>query len=161
MNRKANTLIIAALALFAASPVFAGHDRCYSHRDHHGHGRIHQRLDRQHSRIEQGIGSGELTRWETRKLMKQQRRIRHLAREFRADGHLSHKERDVLGHKLDKASDRIWRFKHNDEYRYSHRHEDRTYQRQERVSRSEEQAQSRDENKRLAAVRMLNSDPMH
>lgn len=109
MNRFAKNLFVAALCLCAAAPAFAGHR----------HERLHDRLDRQHIRIERGIESGELTRREARKLMKQQRRIHRLAREFYADDHLGKRERRILTQKLDRASDRIHALKHNDEYRHA------------------------------------------
>jgi hypothetical protein len=128
MNRKAQTLMIAALALFAAAPVFAGHghgddDRHPRHAQrHHGDGyrvaEVRNRLGFQRTRIERGIDNGSLTHKEERKLRKQQHEIRHLARDFREDGYLSRKEHRILTGKLDKASDRIWRLKHNDADRY-------------------------------------------
>lgn len=109
MNRFAKNLFVATFCLCAAAPAFAGHR----------HDRLLDRLDRQQIRIERGIESGQLTRWEARKLMKQQRRIHRLARDFYADDHLGKRERRVLNKKLDRASDRIRALKHNDEYRYS------------------------------------------
>ncbi len=132
MNRKANTLMIAALTLFAASPAFAGH----RHGHHHGHAhddgyrveKVQKRLKRQRVRIEHGIDNGSLTYKEERKLLKQQRRIRRLTREFRDDGYLTRKEQRILIGKLDRTSDRIRRFKYNEANRYcrldnrDHRH---------------------------------------
>ena len=120
MNHFAKNLFVATLCLYAAAPAFAGHR----------HERLFDRLDRQQIRIERGIESGKLTRWEARKLMKQQRRIHRLAREFYADDHLGKRERRILNKKLDRASDRIHALKHNDEYRYArygdgHLHRDR------------------------------------
>ena len=45
---------------------------------------IYQDLERQERRIQYGICSGELNRWEARQLPEQQHRIRHLAREAEA-----------------------------------------------------------------------------
>jgi hypothetical protein len=109
MNRTAKNLFIATLCLFTAAPAFAGHR----------HDRLLDRLDRQQNRIERGIDSGELTRREARTLKKQQRRIHRLAREFYADDHLCKRERRILHKKLNRASDRIYALKHNDEYRYA------------------------------------------
>jgi hypothetical protein len=112
MKTSSKTLVIAGLlGLFASLPVFAA----YAH-THNGKS-IHQRLERQQQRIEQGIASGELTRKESKVLQRQQRKVRSLTREFRDDGRLSKKERRVLTRKLDKLSDKIWRLKHNDVYR--------------------------------------------
>lgn len=117
MNRFAKNLFVASACLFVAAPAFAGH----------GHERLLDRLDRQQIRIERGIESGKLTRWEARSLKKQQRRIHRLTHEFYADDHLGKRERRILKKKLNRASDRIHALKHNDEYRYAnygygHRH---------------------------------------
>ena len=89
------------------------------YRDHGYHdNRFEQRLDRQHLRIKQGVRSGELTRKEAKRLRKQHRRIVRLERKFSRDGHLSRQERRTLRQKLDAASDRIYRLKHNDRYRH-------------------------------------------
>lgn len=90
-----------------AMPVFAGHGA--NHAD-----RLEQRIDRQHDRIRHGIRSGELTRWEARKLRKQHRRIVRLEDRYLRDGRLDRQERRKLRHKLDKASERIYEFKHNE-----------------------------------------------
>jgi len=155
MNRQAKTLMIAAFALFATSQVFAahGHRHVNGHRYDDGYRveKLHNRLQRQFTRIEHGIENGSLTRKEERKLFKQQRRIRRLAREFHDDGYLSQKEHRVLQRKLDKASNRIRRFKHNDANRYcrldAHNHE--------RLSHDPASAYAWDETDRMAAVRML------
>ena len=114
MNTLTKTLLTTSLCLFAATPVFAGNG--------HGHGGIHQRMERQERRIEQGVRSGELTRLEARKLIRNQREIRHLARDFRDDGRLSRRERAILQDRLDVASAKIRAFKHNDRARPTHHH---------------------------------------
>ena len=82
----------------------------------HGQGgHFHQRLERQQYRIEKGIDSGALTRKEAKKLRRQQRKIRKMARHFREDGVLTRDERYKIRNKLDRVSDRIWAFKHNDD----------------------------------------------
>jgi len=116
MKTITQSLLLGSVVLLASLPAAAGH----------GHGRIGDRLERQHQRIEQGIESGELTRREARKLYKQQRRIGNLARELRDDGRLTRKERRILQHRLDRASARIFALKHNNhqrggyDYRYRH-----------------------------------------
>jgi hypothetical protein len=75
-------------------------------------------LDRQQSRIEQGIESGKLTRKEAKVLKRQQRKTRHLYREFREDGRLSKRERRELDRRLDRVSDQIWELKHNERSRF-------------------------------------------
>ncbi len=110
-----HTTLIGALALVlglsGAAPAFA----------HTGHERIDQRQERQARRIEHGIDNGSLTHREAKKLRKQQRRIRKLERKMRADGHLEKRERRTLQSRLDQASDRIYRLKHNDHRDHSHR----------------------------------------
>ena len=135
MKRHIKTLLIASLALTAAAPAFADrgydrdHDRGYGKRAHYvdrdhrpfRERHIKKRLYRQQARIDNGLENGRLTHKEKRKLLKQQRRIKRLARDFREDGYMSRKEKRILTAKLDRASDRIWRFKHNDanrHYRY-------------------------------------------
>lgn len=106
-------------------------------RDHHDHKRdrrhgcfecrIDRRQERQSKRIRHGVRSGELTRWETKKLRKQQRRIARMERRFTADGRVTRKERKRLVRALDRASDRIAEAKHNDLFRrwhgYGHRYD--------------------------------------
>lgn len=106
------TLVAISICLIASAPTYAGH----------GKSRLLDRFERQHERIQNGIASGQLTRGEAKKLKKQQRGIRRLTREFREDGRLNKNERRILTAKLDKASNRIWKFKHNNHYRHSTRH---------------------------------------
>lgn len=113
-----NTLLLTALlGLSVSLPAAAGPKY---------HGNLLDRIDRQHERIQDGKESGALTRREARKLKKQQRRIRSLAREFREDGRIDREERRILRRKLDKASKRIYAFKHNDKQRPTY-HDDRGY----------------------------------
>lgn len=94
---------------------------------HGKEGRFHQRLERQHFRIENGIDSGELTRKEAKKLRREQRKIRRMTRRFREDGVLTKHERHKIRERLDRASDRIWTFKHNDWHRRDHHQEQYSY----------------------------------
>ncbi len=111
---KASKMIwILPLMGILAAPV-AAHDRYSEHRHYD---RIEKRLDRQHHRIKRGVRSGELTWREAKRLHKQQRRIARLKRRFLDDGYLDHHEHNRLLRKLDRASDRIYRLKHNDRYR--------------------------------------------
>ncbi len=121
MNKIVNTLLTTAVCLFTALPVYAGHG--------HGHGqnRLLDRLDRQHERIEQGVESGALTHKEVKVLKRQQRKIRHLSRHFREDGHLGNKERRILRRKLDRVSDHIRELKDNNVYRNAHRNRHHEY----------------------------------
>ena len=104
----------------------AWHDS-HSHRAlSHGDARFLRHVDRrqarQRHRIHEGWKSGELTRKEIKRLRKGQRRIARLKREFRSDGFLSPRERRVVRNALDNASDRIYRKKHNDRYRFVGHH---------------------------------------
>lgn len=78
-----------------------------------GKANINQRQVKQAKRIKQGVRSGELVKAEAKKLREQQRRIARLEANFRADGHLSKKERKIIQAKLDNASERIYALKHN------------------------------------------------
>lgn len=89
-------------------------------------GHFHQRLERQQYRIENGLESGELTRREAKKLRRQQRKIRRMVKYFREDGVLTKAERNKIRNKIDRASDRIWAFKHNDD-RYHREHRNHKY----------------------------------
>jgi hypothetical protein len=126
MKTLTKTLLAGSMCLFAALPAVAGHGNGYGHGYGYGYGfgsgDIRQRLERQERRIEQGIRSGDLTRWEAQKLQRQQHRIRHLFHDLRDDGRLSHKERRLLNAKLDAASHWVYDLKHNDWERPSHGH---------------------------------------
>lgn len=116
MKTLTKAIALGSIAVLTALPLHAGQ---------RGHGGgIDNRLDRQHNRIEQGIDSGELTRREARKLLKQNRRLTRLTRELRDDG-LTRKERRHLQAKLDRASERIYVLKHNDKRRGGRYYDDR------------------------------------
>ena len=104
------TLVTVPLACLLAMPV-------YAHHPDEGYARYDKRVERQQSRIRQGIKSGELTRQEAKQLRQQQRKIAKLARKFNRDGYLSRHEKRKLEKKQDKASKRIYRLKHNDQYK--------------------------------------------
>lgn len=110
---KTRTLISGLLPLLVALAVPA-----YAGQRHHDGNRFEQRLDRQEQRVRHGVRTGKLTHKEAKKLKKQQRGIARLEQRFERDGHLDRRERRVLNNRLDRASDRIARFKHNDNYRY-------------------------------------------
>jgi hypothetical protein len=121
MKIIAKTLLASSLCIFMAVPAHAGHN--------HDDGRLVDRMQRQHERIENGVESGALTRKETRKLTKQKHKTRSMARKFRKDDVLTLKERRILNKRLNKASNRIWVFKHNDSERHTDRYNFRdTYQ---------------------------------
>ena len=75
--------------------------------------RIDRRETHQQNRINNGINSGALTNKETIRLQRQQANINAQEATFKSDGNLSHRERKVLNNRLDRASDNIYRAKHN------------------------------------------------
>ncbi len=81
---------------------------------------IKKRLHRQKMRIHQGVESGALTHHEYHRLMHQHRKIRHKHRRAWHDGYLSYDERCYLHERLDRASRRIHRLKHNDRWANAH-----------------------------------------
>lgn len=93
-----------------------GDSRSSDRRGGYGHP-INERQARQEWRIREGLARGQLTRWEARRLEQEQAYIRHVARNARADGYLSHLELAVLETMQDVAGRHIRQEKHDDEYR--------------------------------------------
>ncbi len=78
-------------------------------------GGINGRLNSQHQRIRQGVGSGQLTRGEQYRLNRRDARIHaqeHLDRRF-DNGHLTGGERRQLNRELNHSSSHIYQDKHN------------------------------------------------
>ncbi len=75
--------------------------------------RLDQRQQNQAARIRQGVASGELTRAETRRLVRGQRQLHRLERRAKADGEVTARERARLEHAADVQSRRIYRQKHD------------------------------------------------
>jgi hypothetical protein len=75
--------------------------------------RVDQRQDNQAQRIDAGVKSGQLTMPETRKLEKQQTRVRMAEHRAKADGTVTTGERRHLNHMQNRASRHIYRKKHN------------------------------------------------
>jgi hypothetical protein len=98
MKRLVSMLLSGALVLGLSAVSFAG---------------INGRQHREHQRIRQGIRSGELTRFEARRLGAQQARIRAYERYARRDGEISRRERAHLDRGMDRASRNIYRQKHD------------------------------------------------
>jgi hypothetical protein len=94
-----------ALCLAAAGPAFA--------QAHDGTARIDARRAEQQHRIQQGVASGQLTRRETRKLERQQRRIARDEVRAKKDGVVTPRERAHLTREQDAASRSIARQKHD------------------------------------------------
>ena len=67
----------------------------------------------QHHRIKQGVKSGELTKAETKNVVKDQREIRQDVKEAKADGTVTGAERKDIRQDQRQASRKIYRKKHN------------------------------------------------
>ena len=76
-------------------------------------GPISHRQKKQSQRITHGIRSGEVTDREFVRLNREQRRIGKYKRRARGNGYISHRERRHLHSMQDKASEHIYRAKHN------------------------------------------------
>ncbi|MBV2122327.1 MAG: hypothetical protein KUF74_12820 [Candidatus Thiodiazotropha sp. (ex Ctena orbiculata)] len=118
MNTIHKLVVATTLSLIIAGPALAGHTDRQRACDHEWVDRIDQRLDRQHRRIQRGVDQHSLSYKESKQLKKKHRKIRRLSREYQEDGYLSRKEIKRLSRKLDRLSDRIWEYKHNDLERY-------------------------------------------
>ena len=67
----------------------------------------------QKARIKDGVKSGELTKPEAKKLVKQQRHIKHAEAKAKSDGQVTAAERAKLDRKQDRASRKIAKQKHD------------------------------------------------
>ena len=74
---------------------------------------INHRQRNEQRRIKQGERTGELTKWESRKLEREQREIRRDKRYARADGKLTTTERREIKREQGKAGRDIYHKKHN------------------------------------------------
>ena len=72
-----------------------------------------QSIRNDRTRIKQGVRSGELTRHETRRLVRQQRDVRQDVRLAKRDGVITPVERKEIRQDKRKADRRIYRAKHN------------------------------------------------
>ena len=104
MKKALTVAVVAMSAVVWVQPIWAG--------------RVGNRQVRQDKRIHQGIHSGELTRGETRRLVRQQHHIQHAKQRAWSDGTLTRKEKAGLELRQDKASADIYRLKHNDRDRH-------------------------------------------
>ena len=77
-------------------------------------GPVVRRERQQQQRIAQGARSGELTPGETRKLERQERGIEATRQRAQADGHVGPREQATLTRAQNRASQNIYRLKHND-----------------------------------------------
>ena len=84
------------------------------------------RQKKQIRRISGGVKSGEITRKESKRLGREQRRIGQIKRNARADGRVNARERRRIHNLQDRASRHIYLAKHNGPKRYTwkppHRH---------------------------------------
>ena len=78
-----------------------------------GPGSIDNRQANQRARIQQGVGSGQLTARETHQLEKGQARVQNMESRAKADGSVSNRERARLNQAQNVQSQRIYNKKHN------------------------------------------------
>lgn len=78
---------------------------------------VDSREHNQKTRIRQGVKTGELTRNETRHLLKEEAKIRTFERKAKSDGEISAKEKSKLNRFLDKANRDIYKQKHDQQDR--------------------------------------------
>lgn len=74
---------------------------------------VNSRQSNQTERIKEGVRNGELTRHETRRLVRQQRHIQRSKKVAKADGTVTAGEKAVITHQQNKASRHIARKKNN------------------------------------------------
>jgi hypothetical protein len=99
---KTSTLaLVAAAGLIVAGPIFAGTPG------------LDQREHNQAQRIRQGVASGELTRPETRRLVRGEARLHRNEALAKSDGVVTARERARLQHEANVESQRIYRQKHD------------------------------------------------
>jgi hypothetical protein len=91
-----------------AGPAMAGH---------RGH-EVNQRQERQMDRIQQGERSGELTKGEAHRMMKNERRINNFERTARADGKIGPGEFRKLERMQNRESNAIYKQKHDGQERH-------------------------------------------
>ncbi|MCG7896946.1 MAG: hypothetical protein JAY99_11245 [Candidatus Thiodiazotropha lotti] len=132
MNAIHKMVVAATLSLIVTGPTLAGHTDRQRVCDQEWTERIDQRLDRQYRRIQRGVDQHSLTYKESKQLNRKYRKIRRLSREYQEDGYLSRKEFKRLSGKLDRLSDRIWEYKHNDLERYMIYHDRYAHQNKHR-----------------------------
>ena len=113
------TMIVAALPTLGqtAEAAQAGPRAGNHHHHHQRHNAIDQRQHNQADRIRQGVRSGEVTKSETRGLVKEQREIRQTERQYKSDGVLTRDERKDLRQQQNQASRHIYQEKHDGEKR--------------------------------------------
>jgi hypothetical protein len=109
---KTKSLIGALVLIAATAPAMANHDG----RD----AGINQRQQQLEQRIQQGWRSGELTRFEYRRLQHEMQQIDRDEHAFRADGYLSPREQRYLHARLDSLAIDVHRQKNDGERRHAY-----------------------------------------
>ncbi len=99
-------IALTAAALFSVSGVLASTAMA-------GTPVLNERQHNQAQRIGQGVRSGELTRPETRRLVRGQRELRRDERMAKSDGVVTDRERAMLQREANQQSRRIYRQKHD------------------------------------------------
>lgn len=110
MKTLIKMVAITGLCLAAIGQAQAGSEYNRGYTKHSDIKHLNQRVDR-------GIKSGEFSHREADRLRHQQHSIRQLKRKFYADGELSRKERWILSYRMSQLNDRVYDYKHNDNYR--------------------------------------------
>ena len=104
---KKLSLIIAAV-LFISSGLFAQSVKTP---------KINKKQKNQLSRIEQGVKSGELTKRETKRLLKQEAKLQKQKKIAKSDGVVTKRERAKLNKEANKLSAKIYKQKHDKQKR--------------------------------------------
>jgi hypothetical protein len=99
------SIVMATAALLISGPILAGTPGL-DHREHH-----------QAQRIREGVRSGELTRPETRRLVRGEARLHANEARAKSDGVVTARERARLQHEANVESQRIYRQKHDAQQR--------------------------------------------
>jgi hypothetical protein len=107
MTTILKTLSVLAVTLAATATAAGAYDG-YDRGD-----RIDRREARQADRIREGLASGQLTRWEARRLWYEQRRIHHMERWAKRDGFISREEARRIEQAQDNAGRHIRRERHD------------------------------------------------
>ncbi len=80
----------------------------------HGHHNINQRQKKQSHRIHSGAKNDSLTKYETKRLAREQKQIHRMEHRFKSDGEFTKRERARVQHQQNKQSANIYRLKHNE-----------------------------------------------
>lgn len=105
-----NRIVLASLAALSISPVLATSASAYDD--------IDARQARQQSRIQQGVRSGEINRWEYLRLEREQARIAAMERRAKADGRVDRHEAEQIRRAQNEASRHIYQESHDSQRRW-------------------------------------------